>query len=110
LNLTVLIGGAEERAENPFPIHTVTKPSSVISSPHHVSKKNFSSPLFLEHVLISHWIAARSSAPAISTIKSNSPHAAKTPNHYIFTLKMTATMFDETLDNSQHSTQLIPES
>jgi hypothetical protein len=34
----------------------------------------------------------------------------KTPNHYVFTLKMAVAMFAETLDNFQHSTLLIPES
>jgi hypothetical protein len=32
------------------------------------------------------------------------------PNHYTFTLKMVTAMSAETLDNSQHSTRLIPES
>jgi hypothetical protein len=34
----------------------------------------------------------------------------KTPNHYRFTLKMATAMSAETMDNFQHSTQLIPES
>jgi hypothetical protein len=34
----------------------------------------------------------------------------KTSNHYKFTLKMATAMSSETLDNSQHSTRLIPES
>jgi hypothetical protein len=34
----------------------------------------------------------------------------KTPNHYIFTLKMATEMFVETVGNFQHSTWLIPES
>jgi hypothetical protein len=44
----------------------------LLSSPL-VTKKKVSPPLFISHVLFSHWIAARSSAPPISTIKSNSP-------------------------------------
>jgi hypothetical protein len=72
---------------------------------------------FLNHVLISNWTAALSSALPISTIKCNSPLAAchttwlpKTPNHYIFTLKMTTAVFVETLDNIQHSTHIIHKS
>jgi hypothetical protein len=34
----------------------------------------------------------------------------KTPNLYTFTLKMANAMLVETLDNSEHSTRLIPES
>jgi hypothetical protein len=34
----------------------------------------------------------------------------KTPNHYTFTLNMATAMFAETLDNSQHSTRINPES
>jgi hypothetical protein len=33
-----------------------------------------------------------------------------TPKHYIFTLKMATEIFAETLDSSQHLTQLIPKS
>jgi hypothetical protein len=33
----------------------------------------------------------------------------KMPNHYTFTLKMATAMFAETLDDSRHLTQLIPE-
>jgi hypothetical protein len=58
-------------AENRLPVHMVNKASFITSSPHHVFLNFFSSPLFLSHVLICNWIAARSSAPAISTIKSN---------------------------------------
>jgi hypothetical protein len=36
--------------------------------------------------------------------------AKKTPNRYIFTLKMATAMFTETLNNFQHSTRLNPES
>jgi hypothetical protein len=40
------------------------------------------------------------------------PHVRlpKTPNHFMFTLKMAAAKFAETLDNSQHLTRLILES
>jgi hypothetical protein len=34
----------------------------------------------------------------------------ETPNHYTFTLKMATAMFVETLDDSEHSTRLTPES
>jgi hypothetical protein len=33
--------------------------------------------------------------------------ALKTLNHYVFTLKMATAMFDETLNNSQHSTLAV---
>jgi hypothetical protein len=33
----------------------------------------------------------------------------KTSNHYVLILKVETAMFAETLDNSQHSTRLIPE-
>jgi hypothetical protein len=49
----------------------------------------------------------------ISTIKTNClPYTLlqKTPNLYIFTLKMETAMFVETLDSFQHSMLLIPES
>jgi hypothetical protein len=36
--------------------------------------------------------------------------ASKTPNYYIFTLKMATAMSAETFDNSQQPTRLIPES
>jgi hypothetical protein len=51
-------------------------------------------------------------SPLLCSIKSNLPHTAypETPNHCTFTLKMGTSMFVETLDNSQHSTQLTPES
>jgi hypothetical protein len=35
---------------------------------------------------------------------------ANSPNHYMFTLKMATAMFAETLDNTQHSTRLNPNS
>jgi hypothetical protein len=34
----------------------------------------------------------------------------RAPNDYTFVLKMATAVFAETLDNSQHSTRLIPES
>jgi hypothetical protein len=59
-------------AKNPFPIHMVTETSSVTSSLHHMLFTIFLSPLFLSHVLVCYWIAARSSSPPISTIKFSS--------------------------------------
>jgi hypothetical protein len=44
------------------------------------------------------------------TTKKTTVLAAKTPIHYIFTLKMATAMFAETLDNFQHSKRLIPDS
>jgi hypothetical protein len=67
-------------------------------------------------MLFSHWIAAHSSAPPTP---SNPTHhllpalykASKNmPNYYRFTLKMVNAMFVKMLDNSQHLTQLTPES
>jgi hypothetical protein len=50
-------------AANPFLSNMVTRTSFVTSF-------QIPSPPFLNHVLISNWIAARSTAPPISTIKS----------------------------------------
>jgi hypothetical protein len=67
----------------------------------------------MKHKILSHWIVARSSNQhhQIQLATHYLPHIKlpKTPNHYTFTLKMVTAMFGETLDNSQHSTQLIPE-
>jgi hypothetical protein len=74
------------------------------------------STLFLDHILFSHWIAAHSSTPPTSTMKSNSPPAAcpkkgfQNSSYYAFTMKMATAMFAETLNNIQHSTRLTPES
>jgi hypothetical protein len=54
----------------------VSKTSFFTSSPHHRSLNIFSSPLFLNHMLFTYWIAAHSSAPPLSTIKSNLPPTA----------------------------------
>jgi hypothetical protein len=59
-----------------------------------------------------YWIAALSSAPPISILKSHCLPCLlpKTTNHYTFTLKMATAMFVETLDNSEHSMRLKAES
>jgi hypothetical protein len=68
---------------------------------------------FLSHVLITNWIPARSSAPPV---RSTHPPSRILPDLYkasiqpVFTLKMAAAEFAETLNNFQHSTLLIPES
>jgi hypothetical protein len=80
----------------------VTK-SSFITFPHHMSIKEILSSLFLNHILFSHWRAASSSTPQISTIKCNSPSSAcptqgfQNSPHYKFTLKMATAIFAETL-------------
>jgi hypothetical protein len=95
----------------------VMKTSFVTSSHHNVPLKTYSSPLFLNHMLITNWIAARSSTPAnqihhIPLTAYCLPYIRlrKVPNQYIFSQKMATTMSVKMLDNFQHSMQLIPKS
>jgi hypothetical protein len=69
---------------------------------HLQGESDLPSPLFLNDVLFSHWIAATTCLLCI--------RLRKTPNHYALTMKMAISMFAETLNNSQHSTLLNPES
>jgi hypothetical protein len=93
----------------------VTNISFIISLPHTVPLKTFSSPLFLNHTLIFNWIAASSFTPTnqihhIPLIAYCLAYTGlpKTPNQYILTLKMATTMSAKQLDNVQHSLQLTP--
>jgi hypothetical protein len=97
-----------------LPTHT-----KLLSSPlllNTCPQKHFSPHLFLNYILFSDWIAAHSSTAPISTMKSYSPptyclpytRLPKIPNHYTLTLKMVTMIYAKTLDNIQHSMQLIP--
>jgi hypothetical protein len=75
----------------------ITKTSAIISSPHHVTLKNLKITTFLSQVLVTDWIAARSSTPPICFVNPTRhlPPALlpKTPNQHKFTLKMATAIF-----------------
>jgi hypothetical protein len=92
---------AEKNAS--FPHHVPLKKLFITASPLPCAHRQLdSSPLFRSANQIRHIPLAAYCPPYISLLK--------TPNQYIFTLKMATAMFVETLDNFQHSSRLIPES
>jgi hypothetical protein len=78
--------------------------------------KHFCCHLQGEYIMVGYFgslILGRPTLPLHQSAPSN-PNLhlllAKTPKHYTITLKMTTTIFAETLDNFRHSTRLNPES
>jgi hypothetical protein len=101
---------------NLFVYEQLPLPSTQILSRSTWSPEPPSLPPFLNHKLLSHWIAAHSSSPPISTIKFISPlTACPIKGHYnqphlIPTLEMATAKFAEMLVNTKHSTWLSPKS